>query len=47
MFLGSILGGQMADIFGLQSIFLFTGGLLLINAFWGYHTIFKAKLVTG
>ncbi len=46
MFLGSILGGQMAGTFGIQSVFLFTGGLLLINAFWVYHTIFKEKLVT-
>lgn len=47
MFLGSILGGQIAGSFGIQSVFLFTGGLLLINAFWVYHTILKEKLITG
>lgn len=46
MFLGSILGGQMAGIFGVQSVFLFTGVLLLINATWVYHTIFKDILLT-
>jgi len=47
MFLGSILGGQMAGTFGIRYVFLFTGVLLLINAFWVYHTIFKEKLGNG
>ncbi|EGO65459.1 multidrug efflux MFS transporter [Acetonema longum] len=41
MFLGSMLGGQMAAAFGIQNVFLFTGGLLLANAFWVYHTIYQ------
>lgn len=45
MFLGSILGGQMAGTFGIQSVFLFTGVLLLINALWVYQTIFKEMLL--
>lgn len=47
IFLGSILGGQIASVFGIQYVFFFTGILLLINAFWVYHTIFKEKLIDG
>jgi MFS family permease len=45
MFLGSLVGGQMAAAFGIQYVFFFTGVLLLINALWVYHTIFKEKFV--
>jgi len=43
VFLGSVLGGQMAGTFGIHYVFLFTGALLLMNAFWVYHTIYKEK----
>lgn len=45
MFFGSLLGGQMAAIFGIQSVFFFTGVLLFINAFGVYHTIYKENFV--
>lgn len=41
MFIGSILGGQMAAFCGIQYVFYFTGVLLLINAVWVYQTIYK------
>ncbi|MEN6413936.1 MAG: multidrug efflux MFS transporter [Veillonellales bacterium] len=41
MFLGSVLGGQMAAAYSIQSVFFFTGALLMLNAFWAYHTIYK------
>jgi len=41
MFLGALLGGQMAAAFGIKCVFFFTGGLLLLNAFWVYRTIYK------
>lgn len=41
MFLGSILGGQLAASFGIQCVFYFTGAVLLLNAFWVYRTIYK------
>lgn len=44
MFLGSILGGQIAAAFGIRYVFFFTGALLLINAFWVYHSIYKEKI---
>lgn len=44
MFLGSILGGQIAATFGIRYVFFFTGALLLINAFWVYHSIYKRKI---
>jgi len=40
MFLGAVLGGQMAGAFGITYVFIFTGALLLINAAWVYHTIY-------
>jgi MFS family permease len=45
MFLGSVFGGQMAAVYGIPSVFFFTGALLLVNAFWVYHTIYKEKYV--
>jgi len=45
MFLGSILGGQMAATFGIQYVFFFTGVLLLMNALWVYHTIYKEDFI--
>jgi len=43
VFLGSVLGGQMAGTFGIRYVFFFTGALLLMNGFWVYHTIYKEK----
>lgn len=39
-FFGAILGGQMAALFGLRSVFFFTGALLLLNAVWA-HTMIR------
>ncbi len=44
VFLGSVLGGQMAGTFGIHYVFFFTGGLLVISAFWVYHTIYQEKI---
>jgi MFS family permease len=41
MFLGSMLGGQMAAFLGIQYVFYITGALLIVNAFWVYRTIYK------
>lgn len=41
MFIGAILGGQMAAFFSIQAIFYVTGVVLLINAAWVYQTIYK------
>ncbi len=41
VFCGSILGGQMASYFGIRSVFLLTGTLLLINAVWVYFKVYK------
>ena len=43
VFLGSVLGGQMAGTFGIRYVFFFTGALLLVNGFWVYYTIYKEK----
>lgn len=43
VFLGSVLGGQMAGTFGIHYVFFFTGALLLMNGLWVYHTIYKEK----
>ena len=45
VFLGSILGGQMAAAFGIQYVFFFTGALLMVNAFWVYRMIYKKDAV--
>ncbi|MBP2627957.1 MAG: major facilitator superfamily 1 [Firmicutes bacterium] len=45
VFLGSVLGGQMAGTFGIHYVFFFTGTLLLMNAFLVYHTIYKEKFI--
>jgi DHA1 family multidrug resistance protein-like MFS transporter len=45
VFLGSLLGGQIAAAYGIKYVFFFTGILLLINAFWVYHTIYKENFV--
>jgi len=41
MFFGAVLGGQIAATFGVRYVFLFSGILLLVNACWVYHTIYK------
>lgn len=41
MFLGSVLGGQLAASFGIQYVFFFTGGLLMVNALWVYNMIYE------
>jgi len=40
MFIGSILGGQIAAWFGIADVFFFTATLLLINAFWFYKMVY-------
>lgn len=45
VFLGSILGGQMAAAFGIQYVFFFTGALLMANAFWVYRMIYKKDAI--
>lgn len=43
MFIGSILGGQMAAFCGIEYVFYFTGILLLVNAVWVYQTIYREQ----
>jgi MFS family permease len=38
---GSIMGGSAAAMFGIQSVFYFTGALLIFNALWIYKVIYK------
>lgn len=38
---GSVLGGQIASRFGIRSVFIVTGTLLLANAFWVYKAAYK------
>ena len=45
VFLGSVFGGQMAAIFGIQYVFFFTGALLMVNALWVYHMIYKKNVI--
>lgn len=42
---GSLLGGQVAALSGLQSVFFITSGLLLLNAWWVYKGVRCAKSV--
>ncbi|MGG1674136.1 multidrug efflux MFS transporter [Neobacillus sp. NRS-1170] len=39
VFGGATIGGQMASSFGIRSVFLITGALLLINAVWVYFNV--------
>lgn len=39
---GSIFGGQMAAVFGIEYVFFFTGALLLLNAGWVYKMIYRS-----
>ncbi|MDR3563885.1 MAG: multidrug efflux MFS transporter [Negativicutes bacterium] len=41
MFIGAVLGGQIAATIGIRYVFFFSGTLLLVNAIWVYHTIYK------
>lgn len=43
-FFGALTGGQIAAGFGVRYVFFFTGFLLLINAVWVYHTIYKEPI---
>jgi MFS family permease len=38
---GAVAGGQIAAHFGLNYVFLVTSVLLLLNAMWVYHNVFK------
>ncbi|MBP2652246.1 MAG: major facilitator superfamily 1 [Firmicutes bacterium] len=40
-FCGSIIGGQVAGVFGIKYVFFFTGALLLANAMLAYKTIYR------
>ena len=42
MFIGSVMGGQVAASWGMDSLFFVTGGLLLLNAGWVYVMIYGA-----
>ncbi|CUU46102.1 multidrug efflux MFS transporter [Clostridium beijerinckii] len=41
VFGGSVLGGQIAGILGIQYVFFITSALLLINAIWVYFKVYK------
>jgi MFS transporter, DHA1 family, multidrug resistance protein len=41
VFAGSTLGGQIAAYFGIRSVFIITGALLLMNAVWVYFKVYK------
>lgn len=41
VFGGSILGGQVAAVWGIRYVFFITSALLLINAVWVYCTVYK------
>ncbi len=41
VFCGSVIGGQIAGHFGIETVFLFTGTLLLLNAIWAYFKVYK------
>ncbi|NRT75477.1 multidrug efflux MFS transporter [Clostridium beijerinckii] len=41
VFGGSVLGGQIAGILGMQYVFFITSALLLINAIWVYFKVYK------
>ena len=43
---GSILGGEVAAMFGIHYVFFFTSALLLINALWVYKTVYARKLLS-
>lgn len=44
-FLGSVLGGQVAAIWGIHYVFFITSILLLLNACWVYKTVYKKAAV--
>ena len=41
VFGGSVLGGQVAAMFGIRYVFFVTSALLLINAVWVYFKVYK------
>ncbi len=41
VFGGSVLGGQIAGILGMQYVFFITSALLFINAIWVYFKVYK------
>lgn len=44
IFMGSVLGGQIAGWFGMKNVFFITSTLFLINAVWVYLKVYK-KLI--
>ncbi len=47
IFAGSVLGGQVAALFGIRSVFFVTSGLLLLNAAWVFRMLYGRPAVTG
>jgi MFS transporter, DHA1 family, multidrug resistance protein len=41
VFLGSVLGGQIAAHFGIRNVFLVTSTLLFFNGVWVHHNVYK------
>jgi len=41
VFVGAVLGGQVAAYFGIRSVFFITSALLFINAVWVYFKVYK------
>lgn len=41
IFAGSLLGGQIAAILGIRSVFFITSTLLILNAIWVYFKVYK------
>lgn len=41
VFLGSVLGGQIAGMLGIRSVFYITSAFLLFNAVWVYFNVYK------
>lgn len=41
---GSLLGGQVAALFGLRCVFFVTSGLLLLNALWVYKSVYVKQV---
>lgn len=44
VFLGAILGGQVAGAFGVRCVFFSTGTLLLLNAAWVYRMVYRQPI---
>lgn len=46
IFVGSVLGGQIAGWFGMKYVFFITSTLFLINAVWVYSKVYKKLIIT-